>query len=434
LPSHPSIHSRTPVLSSCPHCRTLAPSAATTLVLLTHLAWGLLSFSLSLSSTYWLACGRSAKYRSGNLDFAPALEGASNSRPVIAQLAANDPSTAAEAVRILQGSSVDGIDLNLGCPQAIAKRGDYGAYLLPQQDRVQAILTAMVAASSVPISAKIRIQSDLAQTLEIAKMIESTGVSLLTVHGRTAKENKTAVAAPSLDAIGAIVRAVTIPVIANGGLEHPGDIQKILSATGAAGVMSSEALLENPALFSSTFTHAAAAAAAASDEEEAEVAIVVSGAMMSRQQLSLAFQYLALAAVHYPVFYGGSGGMNCVMSHVFKILYRVLDLEMFHSHRARLAGMGKQNSTVSDVVELVHEISALFETKQDEIIFGGVEEVRSTSWYRRHRKRESENSSGSGGRPPLPVDALDRKAEIRLRMQQLKVRKEERRRRQQALT
>jgi tRNA-dihydrouridine synthase len=87
---------------------------------------------------------------------------------VIAQLAANDPSTAAEAVRILQGSSVDGIDLNLGCPQAIAKRGDYGAYLLPQQDRVQAILTAMVAASSVPISAKIRIQSDLAQTLEIA--------------------------------------------------------------------------------------------------------------------------------------------------------------------------------------------------------------------------------------------------------------------------
>ena len=299
---------------------------------------------------HFLACLRSARYRAGNLDFAPALEGASNSRPVIAQLAANDPSTAAEAVRILQGYGVDGIDLNLGCPQAIARRGDYGAYLLPQQDRVQAILTAMVAASSVPVSAKIRIQSDLAQTLEIAKVIESTGVSLLTVHGRTVKENKTAVAAPSFDAIGAIVGAVTIPVIANGGLEHPADIQKILSATGAAGVMSSEALLENPALFSSM--HAGGGGAS---DEEVEAAIVMS-AMMSRQ-LSLAFEYLSLAAVHYPVFYGGSGGINCVMSHVFKILYRVLDLKIFHSHRARLAGMGKQNSTVSDVVELLHEVS-----------------------------------------------------------------------------
>ena len=400
--SHSSIHSRAPVLSSCRHCHTLDPYAATT---------NTPCLAPTLSSIYWLACLRSARYRAGNLDFAPALEGASNSRPVIAQLAANDPSTAAEAVRILQGYGVDGIDLNLGCPQAIARRGDYGAYLLPQQDRVQAILTAMVAASSVPVSAKIRIQSDLAQTLEIAKVIESTGVSLLTVHGRTVKENKTAVAAPSFDAIGAIVGAVTIPVIANGGLEHPADIQKILSATGAAGVMSSEALLENPALFSSM--HAGGGGAS---DEEVEAAIVMS-AMMSRQ-LSLAFEYLSLAAVHYPVFYGGSGGINCVMSHVFKILYRVLDLKIFHSHRARLAGMGKQNSTVSDVVELLHEVSALFETKQEEIC-GGEGGVGGTSWYRRHRKRDSENSSGGG-----------RKADIRLRMQQLKVRKEERRQKQ----
>ena len=237
------------------------------------------------------------------------------------------------------------------------------------------------------------------------------------MHGRTVKENKTAVAAPSFDAIGAIVGAVTIPVIANGGLEHPSDIQKILSATGAAGVMSSEALLENPALFYSTSSHAGGGGAS---DEEVEAAIVMS-AMMSRQ-LSLAFEYLSLAAVHYPVFYGGSGGINCVMSHVFKILYRVLDLKIFHSHRARLAGMGKQNSTVSDVVELLHEVSALFETKQDEIC-GGEGGVGGTSWYRRHRKRDSENSSGSGS-------GGSRRADIRLRMQQLKVRKEERRQKQ----
>lgn len=47
-----------------------------------------------------------------------------------------------------------------------------------------------------------------------------------------------------------LVQSVPVPVIANGGIEHMDDVLRCLEVTGAAAVMSSEAVLENPGLFS----------------------------------------------------------------------------------------------------------------------------------------------------------------------------------------
>jgi len=261
------------------------------------------------------------KFRTENYDFDPSTEGFSNGAPLIAQIATDDPLIASRATSILAASGVDGIDLNLGCPQGIARKGNYGAFLLPQIDLVEQILTAMVqSAGGIPVTAKMRIQTTLPHTLELAKRIEATGVSLLVVHGRTKRENKTLTGAADVEAIRAVVEALQIPVVANGGIEYSRDVPRLLTETGAAGVMSSEGLLENPTLFDPS----------SPDDRDLDPR-----ALFDRQ-ITLTYEYLALARLHPPLAFGGAGGAGTIKAHVFKMLYRVLDRPDFHALRNRL--------------------------------------------------------------------------------------------------
>ena len=68
----------------------------------------------------------------------------------------DDPDTLVQAGKHVH-NDVAAIDLNLGCPQKIAKRGNYGAYLLPDRQRVLRCLSAMVGGLNCPITAKIRV-------------------------------------------------------------------------------------------------------------------------------------------------------------------------------------------------------------------------------------------------------------------------------------
>jgi hypothetical protein len=61
--------------------------------------------------------------------------------PLIAQFCGDDPSKVSAAARYVIENGVDGVDLNLGCPQAIARKGHYGAYLLREPELVQKIVS-----------------------------------------------------------------------------------------------------------------------------------------------------------------------------------------------------------------------------------------------------------------------------------------------------
>ena len=168
--------------------------------------------------------------------------------PLIVQLAGDDPKTVLEAAQMIQGEC-NAVDINLGCPQQIGKKGNFGSFLLTQKQTIFNIVRTLHDNLDIPVTCKIRILPDEKETQDLVKMIEDSGCSILTVHARTKEQNKQKVGPANWDIIKLIKENISIPVFSNGGIYHFKDVQNCLDYTGCDGVMSSESLLENPALF-----------------------------------------------------------------------------------------------------------------------------------------------------------------------------------------
>jgi tRNA-dihydrouridine synthase len=180
--------------------------------------------------------------------------------PLMVQLAGHDPQMVVKAALMIMdhtGGQVSGFDLNCGCPQGIARRGRYGAFLMEEDDRlICSILSTLREAlpSSVAVSAKIRLPLDDDTLQDRIPRLVGTGINFLTIHGRTLLENKTKVGPMHTNRVRLAIEAARrvvkdFPVVANGGMETYRDVQEILEATGAVAAMSSEALLETPNIF-----------------------------------------------------------------------------------------------------------------------------------------------------------------------------------------
>ncbi|KAL6512847.1 hypothetical protein OROHE_019637 [Orobanche hederae] len=169
-------------------------------------------------------------------------------RPLFVQFCANDPDILLEAARKVE-PYCDYVDINFGCPQRIARRGNYGAFLMDNLPLVKSLVEKLANNLSVPVSCKIRIFPDLQDTINYAKMLEDAGCSLLAVHGRTRDEKDGKKIRANWKIIKSVGDSVNIPVLANGNIRHVEDAYECLKETGAEGVLSAESLLENPALF-----------------------------------------------------------------------------------------------------------------------------------------------------------------------------------------
>lgn len=171
-------------------------------------------------------------------------------RPLFVQFCANDPDHLLQAARYVE-PFCDAIDLNLGCPQGIAKKGNYGAFLQEDWGLIYRLINKLHLNLDIPVTAKMRVLESKEKTLEYAQMILSAGASLITVHGRhrDQKGHKTGLADWSvLRYLRERLPPDTV-IFANGNILRHEDISKCLKETRADGVMSAEGNLHDPTIF-----------------------------------------------------------------------------------------------------------------------------------------------------------------------------------------
>ena len=191
-----------------------------------------------------LEFGKSSKYRLQNFEF----NSCQDDRPLIVQFCGNDPDTILNAARYVE-DHCDAVDINFGCPQKIARRGKYGAFLLDSDsDIMERIISKLAQNLSIPVTAKIRLPPQKSTACALAKRLENAGCSLLCVHGRTRFENKTKAGSADWTEIKNIKRALKIPVFANGSIASMDDIKACIEYTQVNGVCVGESLLGFPSL------------------------------------------------------------------------------------------------------------------------------------------------------------------------------------------
>lgn len=323
--------------------------------------------------------------------------------PLIVQLAGHNPTTVVQAaewiVRVHDNDNandnednsqlIHGVDLNCGCPQQIARKGNYGAFFMEDDNGKQAavVLRALRAAlpPEVAVSCKLRLpldvhDNDKAWKERVLRMADA-GVNFVTVHGRTLKENKTLTDRCNLQAIHQAVEWLQeygVAVIANGGVETAVDVQRVLQTTGAAACMSSEGLLERPDLF------------AINDHD--------SDAMSSprdtlKRQFQMTRDYLAWTRLYPPLpgVLGQDGGtFNIVRGHLFKFLHRYWQEQT--DLRDALASHSRQ-CTLRDAYALVNELHTRYDDLNDEQLAAlSSSSNPNASWYRRHWKAHGVSS------------------------------------------
>ncbi|WP_282009082.1 tRNA dihydrouridine synthase DusB [Brevundimonas aveniformis] len=155
----------------------------------------------------------------------------------VIQLVGARPDMMADGARMAERAGADIIDLNFGCPAKEVTGIASGSALLRDLDRACAIVEAVVAATTRPVTLKTRLgwDHDSLSAAELARRAQGIGVQAVTIHGRTRQQFYSDAA--DWDAVRLVRDAVSIPVIVNGDINTPDQAREAMDRSGCDAVM-----------------------------------------------------------------------------------------------------------------------------------------------------------------------------------------------------
>lgn len=170
------------------------------------------------------------------------------------------PELVGQSVRLLHDHGFEAIDINMGCPVRKIVGSGSGAAFLKDVERIRQTVAAARAATTRPLSIKIRIgfTPDAINVEETAAIIAGEGADQITIHGRTREDSYGVPVSYANIARGIRVVQSLAPslfTVGNGDVMDAASAHAMVRETGCRGVMVSRGVLGNPWIFGEILGH-----------------------------------------------------------------------------------------------------------------------------------------------------------------------------------
>ncbi|KAL8449635.1 hypothetical protein Emed_002890 [Eimeria media] len=361
--------------------------------------------------------------------------------PLIAQFCGHTAEHMVAAGRLVE-ETVSAVDINLGCPQGIARRGYYGAYLLEEPELIVSMVSAMHQHLRVPVTCKMRkvakifgrvllsvaaasdarLQSSAADaaaapaaaaaataeqqldrtcqdTLLLAYALEAAGAAALTLHGRTRHEKGADTGTADWGLVRRLAEIGQPRRSAASSKGKPLGSSSILLGDRADGVMAAEGLLDDPSLFSGAASllqqqvlqqlqptlqplavRLGVLSSVSSPSSSSSSSSSVADGLSPLKRVELMQRYMEICRIYPPPHSG------CSKAHLFRCLHPILAVNT--QWRDAL----HQSSSMEDLWSLMDSIVQHFSNENN-----SSSSSSSETWYRRHRKEGGEGAAQEAG-------------------------------------